>query len=447
MKYILLIPTGLSDEPIPSLDGKTPLEVAQTPNLDFLAKHGKVGRAQHTPRKFYPGTDVTSLSVLGYNPEEYYTGRGALEAAHLGVKLGADEVAFRVNLVTVDGEKLVDYNAGQITTKESRALIAYLNKTLSNDAVRFVPGLTYRHLAIFKCKHGLTGLSAACEPPHLVVGKAVEEHFPKGPGEELLAHVMRDSRKLLRDHEVNQVRVDLGENPAGMIWLWGQGVTPNLPNLTKRFGVRGALIAAVNLVRGLGHFAGLDVLNVEGATGYVDTNFESKGQKAVEALEKYDFVCIHIEAMDEAGHEGNVKLKIQCIEQFDRYIVGPVRKFAQSNKDTRILVAPDHGTSSLKRVHLREAAPVLLYGAGVQADEIVWFNEEAARHSNWSFAKGHELMNEFIRKSGSSLRATSQERSRGILPRISSAGRDAPPTRSSPIDASSHNDNEITCVL
>ena len=398
MKYVLLIPTGLTDEPIPSLDGKTPLEVAQTPNLDFLANNGRVGNAQHTPKKFYPGTDVTSLSVLGYDPEKYFTGRGALEAAHLGVALADDEVAFRINFVTVDSERLVDYNAGQITTKESRALIAYLNKTLANESVRFVPGLTYRHLAVFKVKHGLAGLSAVCEPPHLAVGKAFENHLPKGPGEELLAHVMRDSRKLLREHEVNQVRVDLSENPANMIWLWGQGVTPHMPKLTERFGVRGALIAAVNLVRGLGHFAGLDVLNVKGATGYVDTDFERKGLKAVEALEKYDFVCVHVEAMDEASHEGNVKLKMHCIEQFDRYVVGPIRKFAESDKNTRVLIAPDHGTSSLKRVHLREPVPMVMCGAGVPADEIVWFNEEAARHSDWSIENGHELMEDFIKE-------------------------------------------------
>ncbi len=398
MKYILLIPTGLSDEAIPSLDGKTPLEMAQTPNMDYLAKTGRVGNAQHTPKKFYPGTDVSSLSVLGYDPEQYYTGRGALEAAHLGVKLGPGEVAFRVNFVTVDGDKLVDYNAGQITTKESRALIAYLNKTLANDAVRFVPGLTYRHLAIFKVKHGLTGLAASCEPPHLAMGKTFEDHFPKGAGEELLAHVMRDARKLLRDHEVNQVRVDLKENPANMIWLWGQGATPDVPKFSERFAVRGAMIAAVNLVRGLGHITGLNVLDVEGATGYVNTNFQNKGLKAISALEKYDFVCVHVEAMDEASHEGNVKLKMHCIEQFDRHVVGPVREYIQSHKDARVLIAPDHGTSSLKKVHLRDTSPVILSGAGIAPDEIVCFNEEAARHSSWSIAKGHELIEDFIKE-------------------------------------------------
>lgn len=396
MNHILLIPTGLSDEPAAELEGKTPLELAFTPHLDFLAKAGRVGRAQHTPSRFYPGTDVTCLSTLGYNPEEYFTGRGALEAAELGVELGSDEVAFRLNFVTVDQDRLVDYKAGQLPTKEAKALINFLNKRLANENLRFVAGRTYRHLAVFRAKHGYAGLSANCEPPHLAVGKAFEEHFPKGPGEELLSHVMHDSFKLLRDHEINQVRVDLGENPANMIWLWGQGVAPKFPTFGERFGISGAMIAAVNLVRGLGKLAGLQVLDAEGMTGYVDTDYASKGKKLVEALEHFDLACVHLEAMDEASHEGNVKLKMRCIEQFDRHVVGPVRKYAESHRDVRVCVMPDHGTSTAERVHMRGWVPFLVYGEGMAPDEIVCFNENTAKYSRWSLDKGYTWMDEFI---------------------------------------------------
>src|SRR3989338_7885692 len=279
MKYIVLVGDGMADYPIRELGEKTPLEVAKIPNMNYRAKNGKVGLIHTIPKDFSPASDVANLSILGYDPIKYYSGRGPLEAANMGIVLGPDDIAFRCNVVTIDQEKMVDYSAGHISSEEASTLIKFLDKNLGSDKVRFYPGVSYRHLMVVRDKPLREALlKIKCFPPHDIMGLRIKEHLTKGEGSEFLIKLMEDSKPLLAGHEINRVRIDLKENPANMIWLWGQGVETDMPKFKDKFGVEGSVISAVDLIKGIGKIVGLNVIDIPGATGYYDTNYQGKAK-------------------------------------------------------------------------------------------------------------------------------------------------------------------------
>ncbi|MBU2541321.1 MAG: cofactor-independent phosphoglycerate mutase [Candidatus Omnitrophica bacterium] len=398
MKYIFLVPDGMADVEIRQLKGRTPLEVAKTPNMDFLASSGKVGMVQTVPKGLLPASDVANLSLLGYDPLEYYTGRAALEAAHLGINLSADEVAFRCNLITASNDdKLLDYSAGHISTKEAQVLIKFLNKKIGSDAIRFFSGTSYRNLVVINKSVFHDKGKIICQPPHDIMTKPIKTNLPKGKGSQVLIKLMNDSCSCLKDHKVNHVRIDLGENPANMIWLWGEGQLPKMPSFESLFGIKGAVISAVDLIKGIGKIIGLKVIDVPGATGYYDTNFSGKAQYAIDALQSCDFVFVHVEATDEAGHNGDLRQKITMIERFDNLIVGPLLEAAKHMSGVRILVSPDHPTPISLRTHTNKPVPFVIFGAGIEADKAMAFSERIARQSELVFDKGFELIKYLIK--------------------------------------------------
>ncbi|MFA5093672.1 MAG: cofactor-independent phosphoglycerate mutase [Candidatus Omnitrophota bacterium] len=397
MKYILLVGDGMADYPVRELGNKTPLETAKIPNMDLLAKNGKVGLVNTVPKGFAPASDVANLSIIGYDPRKYYSGRGPLEAANMGIKLGPDDIAFRCNLVTIDNGLMADYSAGHITTEEASTLIKLLDKKLGSDKIKFYPGVSYRHLMIVSdasLKDTLMDLE--CIPPHDITGEAIKGRLPKGKGSEFLAKLMEDSKPVLSSHEINQVRIDLKENPANMIWLWGQGVDARMPRFKDLFGVEGSVISAVDLIKGIGKIIGLEVIEVPGATGYYDTNYQGKARYAVDSLERKDFVFVHVEAPDEAGHNGDLRAKINAIENFDRFVVGGILEKFSGRKDFRIMVLPDHFTPVTLRTHTREPVPFLMFGNGIGANGAEGFSEASAKNSGISFPHGEELMRDFM---------------------------------------------------
>jgi 2,3-bisphosphoglycerate-independent phosphoglycerate mutase len=394
MKIIVLVCDGMADEPIDHLGGQTPLEAAKTPYMDALANAGKVGMARTIPNGFTPASDVGNLAILGYDPRRYYSGRGPLEAANMGVELYEGDVAFRCNLVTADGDRLVDYSAGHIRSEEAARLIQHLDASLGSDRVRFYPGVQYRHLVVFR-DPALTEalLKTTCFPPHDIMGWKISQHLPSGPAAGELIRLMEASRSLLAAHEVNQVRIDLKENPANMIWLWGQGTHIHLPTIRERWGLTGAVISAVDLVKGAGRLIGLEVILVPGATGYYDTNYEGKGQAAVESLKKHNFVFVHVEAADEAGHNGDLQQKILAIERFDRLVVGTIQKGIEDFKEpVRILIIPDHPTPVVKRTHTADPVPFLIWGEGIAPNGAKAFGESYARATGWVVEDASQIL-------------------------------------------------------
>jgi 2,3-bisphosphoglycerate-independent phosphoglycerate mutase len=396
MKFIILVPDGVSDEPSDQLGGKTPLEASNIPNLNWFCERGRMGRANTIPKGLAPGSDVGHLSILGYDPKEYYTGRAPLEAASMGIELKENEVAFRMNLVTESDQKMSDYSAGHISTKEAHNIISYLKKRLDSARLTLHPGIQYRHIAVIRSPEGLGGLSAKCTPPHDIQGKPIDEYWPKGAGADYLKKTMEEARILLQNHPINQVRLDLKENPANMIWLWGQGVMPSIESFQKKYHLKGSLISAVDLVRGIGKLLELTILEVPGITGYVDTNYEGKVAYGLKSLEENDFIYLHVEATDEAAHEGNVKLKMMAIEDFDQKIAGPFREYVETHPDTRVLIMPDHSTSSRIKTHIRGDVPFVITGKGIEPDGPDEFTESAARESNVHVSEAHELMGQLL---------------------------------------------------
>ncbi|MDD4938816.1 MAG: cofactor-independent phosphoglycerate mutase [Candidatus Omnitrophica bacterium] len=398
MKYIILVGDGMADYPLSELGERTPLEAARTPNLVFIAKHGRLGRVKTIPKKMAPASDVANISILGYDPAKYYSGRGPLEAANLGVELGEGDIAFRCNLITVSGDKLIDYSAGHISSKEAGILINFLNEKLGSESISFFPGVSYRHLMLLKnASPGL--LSLKCKPPHDIAGQKVSKNLPKGDEAGLLVKLMQDSRKLLEGHEINHVRIDLKENPANMIWLWGQGAKPSMPSFKEKYGLTGSVISAVDLIRGLGKILGLDVIKVPGATGYYDTDYEGKARAALKSLERHDFVFVHVEAPDEAGHNGDLREKIAAIERFDQLVAGTILKGFKRNKNFRIMVLPDHATPVSLKTHTADAVPFGIFGKGVLGRGFLNFSEKEAEKSDLFFEKGYELMDYFLKVS------------------------------------------------
>ena len=446
----------MADYPVDELNNKTPLEAARTPNMDYIARLGILGQVKTIPDKMAPASDVANMSILGYAPEKYYTGRGPLEAANLGIELEANDIAFRCNFISVNNDLLIDYSAGHITTKEAGILINFLNQKLapsfktpplkelggsipvdktlplapslnryrkgyplglkgmgrsipvdnrngkgyplglSNREIKFYCGVSYRNLLVIKNASGDL-LTTRCFPPHDIIGKTISRHLPKGKAGEFLIQLMKESAKILASHEINQVRIDLGENPAGMIWLWGQGRKPNLPTYKEKYNLTGSVISAVDLIKGMGKLLGLEVINVPGATGFYDTDYAGKARAAIKALEDKDFVFLHVEAPDEAGHNGDLRKKITAIERFDHFVVGKVLSRFKRKKNFRLLVLPDHPTPLSVRTHTSEPVPFAILGQDVFGSGFQGFSEKEAQKSKLFFKKGEELINYFFK--------------------------------------------------
>lgn len=397
MKYVVLVGDGMADYPVKELNERTPLEAARTPNMDYIAKFGRLGRVKTIPDKATPGSDVANITIFGYDPQKYYTGRGPLEAANLGIMLEADDVAFRCNLVTATGDTLVDYSAGHISSKEASILIKFIDDNLGTNRIRFYPGVSYRHLMLLKRGGEEHIQDCLCRPPHDISGQSISKNLPKGQGCEVLTKLMEESRRILDKHEINLVRVDLKENPANMIWLWGQGSKPEMPQFKEKYGLSGSVISAVDLIKGLGKILGLNVINVPGATGYYDTDYEGKANAALKTLEKDDFVFVHVEAPDEAGHNGDLREKIIAIERFDQLVVGTILNAYKNSKSFRIMVLPDHATPVSVKTHTSEPVLFGVFGKDITARAFLGFSEKEALKSDLYFEKGFELMDYFIK--------------------------------------------------
>ncbi len=397
MKYIILVPDGMADEPIATLGQKTPLEVAKTPHMDFLAQQGISALAQTIPEGMFPGSDIGNLSLLGYDPKTNFSGRASLEAASLGIKLKDDEVAFRCNLITEEGGLMADYSAGHISSEEAKVLIEYLERMIDWPDVRFYAGKSYRHLMVLKTINVQRMREVKTVPPHDILNKPWKNYLPDGPQNDILLNLMEKSCGILSNHQVNKIRMDLGEKPANMIWLWGQGSKSRLPLFKECYGLTGSVISAVDLVNGIGLLAGLDIITVPGANGYYDTNYQGKAQYALESLKKHDFVYVHVEATDEAGHNGDHQAKIQCIERFDDLVVGTVREYLQKNPQTRVLISPDHPTPVAKRTHTSQPVPFIMVGQGIESNKVKAYSEKEAGRKGVRFVSGREMMYFFLK--------------------------------------------------
>ena len=390
MKLVVLLGDGMADLPLADLHGKTPLQAAVKPNMDQLALRGKSGLAQTVPEGFPPGSDVANLCVMGYSPARHYTGRAPLEAAAMCVALGEADIAFRCNFVTIEGGIMKDYSAGHITTEESRELIEALQPMMPDR--RLYAGVSYRNLLVLKA-----GAKAVCTPPHDISDQPIQGHLPSGPDSELLIRLMECAGPALESHPVNVRRIAEGKRPANAIWLWGQGPAPAMPSFAEKYGLKGAMISAVDLLKGIGRYAGLEVIDVAGATGTIDTNYEGKVQAALEALKSCDFVYLHIEAPDEAGHEGDTDLKVRAIELFDEKVVGPVVEGLQnSGEDWRVLLLPDHATPISIKTHSRDPVPFTIMGKGIVPDGVERFDEDAARLGAYGLVEAAKLVEMMI---------------------------------------------------
>jgi 2,3-bisphosphoglycerate-independent phosphoglycerate mutase len=392
-KYAIIVPDGAADEPLEQFGNKTALEAAQKPNMDKISSQGRQGLVQTIPKDMEPGSDVAQMSILGYDPRQYYCGRAPIEAVARDIELSPTDWVFRCNLVTIADGKMEDHSAGHISTEEASQLIKELNDQLSNEKTHFYAGISYRHLLVFKD----TKFDVRTYPPHDFIGKPIEKILPRGKGAETLIDLIARSRQIFADHDINKVRKDLGENEVSSIWLWGQGQKARMDRFKKRFGISGAAITAVDLVRGLAKLIGFDLIEVAGATGFVDTNYEGKGSAAVKALNKYDLVFVHVEAPDEASHNGNAELKKNAIEQIDKYVVGPVFEALQKYASWRILVMPDHPTPIRTGAHSAEAVPFALAGTDVSGVLHTTFSEANAAQSGFKIENGWELMEYFLK--------------------------------------------------
>jgi 2,3-bisphosphoglycerate-independent phosphoglycerate mutase len=397
MKYAVLLGDGMADWAVESLGGKTPLEYARIPNMDRIAREGTLGLIDTVPKGMKPGSDVAILSVLGYDPAACYTGRGPLEAASMGVALDPGDLAFRCNLVSLgDGGDPVmeDFTAGHITSDEAREVIEDLDRRIGSERLKFHPGVGYRHLLVWKGG----GPEVETTPPHDITGQATAGYLPKGKGADEVIALMRRSREVLREHPVNLARAGKGKKKATSIWLWGQGGKPAMEPLAKKYGLTGGMISAVDLLNGLGVYAGLEVLRVKGATGYTDTNYVGKAEKALEALREKDFVFIHVEAPDEMGHEGNTEGKVKALEDFDEKVVGTVLNGIGLFGDYRVLVLSDHPTPVAKKTHVSEPSPFAVISS-VEAENLKnggSYGETSARESRIVVSPGYRLMDGFI---------------------------------------------------
>jgi 2,3-bisphosphoglycerate-independent phosphoglycerate mutase len=398
MKYALVIPDGCADEPQESLGGRTPLEAAHLPAMDAVAVEGVVGRANHVPPHLPAGSDVANLSLLGYDPNEYYTGRAPLEAAAQGIRLGENDCAIRCNLVTIADQTMRDFTAGHISTEEATELLASLQSELGSGELEFVPGVSYRNLLIYRGRSGSPPFTAdtRATPPHDLTDKSVQNDYPRGPGSDLLNHLMTESMAIFAEHPVNLKRLQQGLSPATNIWLWGQGRTPAVKPFAEVYGKQGAMITAVDLLRGLAALLGWKRIDVAGATGYLDTDYAAKGRAAIAGIPDTDLICVHVEAPDEASHEGRADEKVKALEAIDRDIVAPLHKALKAQGEYRILVTPDHPTPLRTKTHSHGFVPFALAGTGIAPDEFRTYDETNAAKSKLAFADGWKLMRYFL---------------------------------------------------
>jgi 2,3-bisphosphoglycerate-independent phosphoglycerate mutase len=401
MKRVIIHGDGMADWPCPQLDGKTPLQAAHKPNMNLIASRGTLGLVATIPDGMPAGSDIGTMSMLGYDPRRYHTGRAPIEAAARGIELSPSDVVFRMNLVTLSGENngalvMNDFTSGHITSEEAAVLVGDLARHLGTSEIEFFNGVSYRHLMVWH--HGPSG--SRLTPPHDITGKAVTDYLPSGEGAERLRELMTQASALLRDHPVNRKRREQGESEATSVWFWGHGRAPSLPTLESRFGATGAVISAVDLVNGLGRLAGLERINVPGATGFLDTDYAAKARYGLQALERHDFLLLHIEAPDEAGHMGRPDLKREAIERIDELIVGPMLEGLRKMGDFRLLLMPDHPTPCELKTHSNEPVPFAMLsltqltgrGGGNRG-----YDESSARSSGLVFKQGHELIGELFR--------------------------------------------------
>lgn len=399
MKYAIIIPDGCADEPQESLGGKTPLQAANTPFMDEIAAMGVVGAANNTPKHLPAGSAVANMSLFGYDPTQEFTGRAPLEAAAQGIELGEYDWAIRCNLVTIEDQVMKSFTAGHISSAEAKLLLNAASEALAHEGFEFVPGVSYRNLLLYrgsKEKPGPFSMETRATPPHDLTDKSVIDDFPRGAGSDLLSDLMMQSVAIFADHEVNQNRIAAGKLPATNIWLWGIGKTPGLKPFFDVRGKRGKMITAVDLLRGIAALIGWDRIEVEGATGYTDTNYAAKGAAAIQAIDETDIICVHIEAPDEASHEGDAAAKVKALEEIDQQIVGPVLKALKEQGDYRILVSPDHPTPVRTKTHTHGNVPFTIAGTGVAADEAATYDEVTASGSQLQFPQGWNLMGYFL---------------------------------------------------
>ncbi|MEM3437142.1 MAG: cofactor-independent phosphoglycerate mutase [Nitrososphaerales archaeon] len=401
MKYILIIGDGMADLPLKELGSKTPLQVADHPNMDFIASHGSCGRLITLPQELDSGTDVAIMSILGYNPKEFHTGRGPLEAAGIGVKLNEHDIAFRCNLITERNGILVDYSAGHISTEEARELLKSIKDAFEEPRrIEFFPGVSFRHLLVLKGNKYSNKI--ICTPPHDALNKPISKILPKEKDEDgvktarILRKIIVESKDILSDHPINKMRIKRGNNPANMIWPWGHGIKPNFQPFYNLYGIKGAVISAVDIVNGIGVFAGFDVIRVPGATGYYDTNYEGKADYALKSLKDHDFVLIHVEAPDEAGHLGDYELKIKTIEDLDKRLIGRILKDLKG--DYTIAILSDHITSTELRVHSREPVPFAIFSTSqTKASKVSRFDEFSVEKGSLGLVEGIKFMSLFLK--------------------------------------------------
>ncbi|MGN0735997.1 MAG: cofactor-independent phosphoglycerate mutase [Anaerovoracaceae bacterium] len=410
MKYLIVVPDGSADNPVESLGGKTPLEAADLPCINGLAAKGEIGSVRTVPEGISPGSDSANLSVMGYDPRKYLTGRSPLEAASIGLKMSDSDISFRANLITIDPDGadryedfiVRDHAAGDITTEEAAELVDVLNEHFAEDGLYIHLGTGYRQCMIVDKSHPNGHIDYKCVPPHDILDRRAGDYLPEGRNAEHFVEMMRESYDILKDHPVNKARIARGLNPANSLWIWGQGTRPELPDFNEKYGVRGAVISAVDLIKGIAMFAGLEVLKVEGINGTKHTNFSGKAQAAIEAYEKgKDFIYMHIEGTDECSHQGDLEGKIRCAEDIDSKVVRPIYEYLkESGEDFRILVVPDHRTPLSIRTHSSDPVPFMIYDSRheTEADFTKQFNEKAAMSSGNHFEEGYTLADHFFEK-------------------------------------------------
>lgn len=402
MKHIIILGDGMADWAVPALGNKTLLQYAETPYMDLLARMGRTGMLKTVADGFHPGSEVANMSVMGYDLYKVYEGRGVLEAASIGVELEPGDMAMRCNIICVEGETLKNHSAGHITTEEADELIQFLNQHLATERIRFYTGVQYRHLLVIKGGDK----RVSCVPPHDIPMQPFRQNMVKADcpeaqsTAELLNTLILKSQELLATHPINLKRVSEGKDPANSIWPWSPGYRPKMELLSQKYpAIRsGAVITAVDLIRGIGHYAGLQCIDVEGATGLYTTNYEGKAQAAIEALKENDFVYLHVEASDEAGHEGNIDLKLKTIEYLDKRAIGPIYEAIKNwDEPVAIAVLPDHPTPCEHRTHTAEPVPFLIYYPGIEPDDVQCYDEVACRQGGYGTLEKDQFMNEFMK--------------------------------------------------
>lgn len=394
MKSLVLLGDGMADFPIPELDGRTPLEAAKTPAMDEIARRGICALFKPIPDDLPAGSDIGNLSLFGYNPHETFTGRAPLEAARQGILLKTNEVAFRCNLVTLENGAMRSFTSGHISTQEAAQIIPSLNEAFRDLPVKLHTGVSYRHLGIVTANDlSIDELTQVkCEPPHNITDRPYAPYIPDGRAGEFMRLLMDRSQDVLNDHPVSRARRERGEFAPTSVWLWGQGRSPKMQTFHERFGIDGAVVSAVDLVNGIGVCAGLEVLEVPGATGYLDTNYEGKVSAALNALDRVDFAYVHVEAPDETSHEGKLDLKMKAIEDFDSRVVAPCLEFALKHGGLRVLVAPDHITALSTKTHAGGPVPFAMFGPGVVPGAASVYSEPEAAKTGIVFPNGYELV-------------------------------------------------------